>query len=476
MKKIILFSLIFSTLIGSFFTATYKTLAYSLPDNGIYFGCLWQDASCTTNSVRETPPTVTELPRFYLDVVEACLATGNNGGVCSLQASKAVAAAETYSVCITDNPGNAADCATAANFSANQITTAKPAPANPATQTATPTVEPKISLCDQLSGADIQTCKNKSAVCAQNDTECQKTAVVATILTKVTTECIASGLTTEECYKQFDLAKNTFLNCLDSDPSVSTCLTNTEEVINFGIACPVGTTAGGWLTSPLRYPCKNGQGTYVARTIFTCPTGTVPVTTGSRECRAGNTSVSPVGESSFVRNQPNGNGNLGYVPLEPILGINSSAFLQALYEGKNVFGDLLNILLQVVISLGALIAVGALVYGGVAYMISGVSETHSEAKHRIEAAFWGLLILLASWLILNTINPQLLQITNIFRATPNTPTTNTNTGTNNSPAAQTPQTATQLQTQINECAAKSTPTENCALEPDPVSGQSFCSC
>ncbi len=402
MKKIILFSLIFSTLIGSFFTATYKTLAYSLPDNGIYFGCLWQDASCTTNSVRETPPTITELPRFYLDVVEACLATGNNGGVCSLQASKAVAAAETYSVCITDNPGNAADCATAANFSANQTTTAKPAPVDPATQITTPTVEPDARLaCDAISNiSDRRNCNSNMAACV-DDAACRNRVVGSFIVRQtVRADCLAAGNTANVCDTR---AQNAGLEYIQNQLTPSQITTP-----------PPSTTSGG---------------------------------------RAG---------------------NLGYVPLEPILGINSSAFLQALYEGKNVFGDLLNILLQVVISLGALIAVGALVYGGVAYMISGVSETHSEAKHRIEAAFWGLLILLASWLILNTINPQLLQITNIFRATPNTPTTNT--GTNNSPAAQTPQTATQLQTQINECAAKSTPTKNCALEPDPVSGQSFCSC
>lgn len=330
--------------------------------------------------------------------------------------------------------------------------------------------------CSQLPGALKEKCNEIKVSCGSN-LGCEDASVRAAITVKIYDTCVASKLSNTVCRAQVTAADATMDECAASGQPAATCVTKVEETATvIGIACPSGTTAGNWLTSPSGYPCKNAQGVYVAApTVFTCPTGTVPASTGSRECRAGNTAISPVGES-WAGSQPNGNGNLGYVPLEPILGINSSAFLQALYEGKNVFGDLLNILLQVVISLGALIAVGALVYGGVAYMISGVSETHSEAKHRIEAAFWGLLILLASWLILNTINPQLLQITNIFRATPNTPTTNTNTGTNNSPAAQTPQTATQLQTQINECAAKSTPTENCALEPDPVSGQSFCSC
>lgn len=326
--------------------------------------------------------------------------------------------------------------------------------------------------CSQLPDILKERCDEIKVSCSSSP-GCEDASVRATITVKIYDTCVAAGLSNATCRAQVAAADTTVDDCITAGQPVATCVTRVEETATvIGVACPSGTVAGNWLTSPIGYPCRNGQGVYVASTVFTCPTGTVPVSSGSRECRAGNTSVSPPVGESWARNQPVGNGNLGYVPLEPILGINSSAFLQALYEGKSVFGDLLNILLQVVISLGALIAVGALVYGGVAYMLSGVSETHSEAKHRIEAAFWGLLILLASWLILNTINPQLLQITNIFRVTPNT---TTNTGINNSSGVQTPQTAAQLQAQINECAARSTPARNCAMESNP-NGQSVCSC
>lgn len=394
MKKVVLLSLICSIVVALFFATVPQAEAYSLPDNGgVSFGCLWRDASCAASSVRETPPGTAEMPRFYLDVIEACTNAGYNGGVCALQASKAVAAASTYTICVTESLGDAANCAIAANFSANQITTARPAPVDPTTQTPAP-AEPRLA-CDAISNiSDRRNCNSSIAACI-DDVECRN-RVVGTFIVRQTVraDCLAAGNTANVCDTR---AQNAGLEYMQNQ------------------------------TRP--------------------PVTTQPVTPTA----------------------PNRTGNLGYVPLEPIPGFN----LDALLKGESVFGDILNILLQVVISLGALIAVGALVYGGIAYMLSGVSETRSEAKHRIEAAFWGLLILLASWLILNTINPQLLQITNIFRATPTTQNTGGATGSLQAPVQQT---AAQLQTQINECVAKSTPTRNCVMQPGQNGGQSFCSC
>lgn len=55
----------------------------------------------------------------------------------------------------------------------------------------------------------------------------------------------------------------------------------------------------------------------------------------------------------------------------------------------------------------------ALVYGGVLYIFSGAIESTSEAKRWIKNALWGLLLAATSWLILNTINPELVKKINI---------------------------------------------------------------
>lgn len=92
------------------------------------------------------------------------------------------------------------------------------------------------------------------------------------------------------------------------------------------------------------------------------------------------------------------NGNLTYTPLEPIPGAPS----------QPNFCQLLNLLFKVLIYLGGMVAVLFLVLGGITYMVSEVVDKRSQAKQRIKAAVWGLLLLLMTWIILNTVNPALL--------------------------------------------------------------------
>jgi hypothetical protein len=60
------------------------------------------------------------------------------------------------------------------------------------------------------------------------------------------------------------------------------------------------------------------------------------------------------------------------------------------------------------IILAALIAVGSFVYAGISYMVSDVPLVKFDASKRLQASFLGLAILLGSWIILFTINPQLV--------------------------------------------------------------------
>lgn len=93
-------------------------------------------------------------------------------------------------------------------------------------------------------------------------------------------------------------------------------------------------------------------------------------------------------------------GNLCYIPLEPLLGVPASE--------QADFGKLVNSFFKILLSVGALIAVGALAVGGITYMVSDIVPAIDSAKRRMYAALWGLLIIIASFLILNTINPQLV--------------------------------------------------------------------
>ncbi len=70
----------------------------------------------------------------------------------------------------------------------------------------------------------------------------------------------------------------------------------------------------------------------------------------------------------------------------------------------------LNILIKLIIGLGAVLAVVMIVIGGVQYMGSDAFGMKSEAKKRIQGAIVGLIIALASYMLLNTINPDLLRI------------------------------------------------------------------
>lgn len=94
-------------------------------------------------------------------------------------------------------------------------------------------------------------------------------------------------------------------------------------------------------------------------------------------------------------------GNLSYCPLEPFY-----SFEQSDVNSGN-FKNLVDTVLKILIALGALFAVVTMVIGGVMYMTTEVTGTKDEARRRMVSAVYGLILLAASFLILNTINPQL---------------------------------------------------------------------
>lgn len=91
---------------------------------------------------------------------------------------------------------------------------------------------------------------------------------------------------------------------------------------------------------------------------------------------------------------------IDYAPLEPLPGLQGVQNID--------FPQFLGAVFKLLITAGALFAVILLVWGGIAYILSGGGVEVGEAKKRIWAALYGFLILVGAWLMLYTINPTLL--------------------------------------------------------------------
>ncbi len=156
-------------------------------------------------------------------------------------------------------------------------------------------------------------------------------------------------------------------------------------------------------------PIGDTSGSNTSGTGASTPTQT---TTGGTGSGTNNTT----GSTPCTGTNCASNGNITYTPLEPIPGMT--------YSTSNIsFSQVVGWILRALISIGGMVAVVSLVLGGVAYMVSSVGVNISKAKAQMQSAIYGLLLLIACWLILNTINPQLIKF-NIMNSTTGLPTTN----------------------------------------------------
>jgi hypothetical protein len=118
-------------------------------------------------------------------------------------------------------------------------------------------------------------------------------------------------------------------------------------------------------------------------------------------------------------------GKCTYIPLEPLPG------QKPIVSGQETsFSSYLGNALKVLIVVGGMISVATFVFYGITYMVSDVIDKKDLARKGMQSCLWALFILLASYLILITINPHILEnnfnpkiITNT-----NTPATNPATG------------------------------------------------
>jgi hypothetical protein len=92
-----------------------------------------------------------------------------------------------------------------------------------------------------------------------------------------------------------------------------------------------------------------------------------------------------------------------YIPLAPIDNVSTGAGV--------AFGEYIPNLYKLGIGLAAALAVVVLAWGGIRYMTSDVISNKSAAVQMMRNAVGGLILALSSFLLLNTINPDLVRFT-----------------------------------------------------------------
>jgi hypothetical protein len=107
---------------------------------------------------------------------------------------------------------------------------------------------------------------------------------------------------------------------------------------------------------------------------------------------------------------------LEYAPLSPIPG----TVLSDQNKTTNITMYLIG-MFRLIIGVAGALAVVMIVIGGIQYMSTDAIYGKSEGKEKIKKALSGLLLAIMSWLILNTINPEILKIKFDFKKTTGAP-------------------------------------------------------
>lgn len=100
--------------------------------------------------------------------------------------------------------------------------------------------------------------------------------------------------------------------------------------------------------------------------------------------------------------------NHEYTVLAPLPGTTNCADNRLGADCKTTLQKYLPGVFKLAIGLSAVFAVLMIVLGGLQYMSTDAVQGKSEGKERIKNAIYGLVLVIGAWLILNTINPGLL--------------------------------------------------------------------
>jgi len=98
--------------------------------------------------------------------------------------------------------------------------------------------------------------------------------------------------------------------------------------------------------------------------------------------------------------------------LAAMIQINTNLPGKGATTGQNAVGGFIQNFYTFALLISGILAFGAIVWGGIRYATGrGNSSSESEGKSWITNALIGLLLLAGAWIILQTINPNILNLT-----------------------------------------------------------------
>ncbi len=147
---------------------------------------------------------------------------------------------------------------------------------------------------------------------------------------------------------------------------------------------------------------------------------TIETKNGAREIKVGafNSSTGIIPENSV--NQALSDAQRSYSLLAPLPGLNvvldNDLCREYVTQGKPVPGGscdnqisyFINLIIRFLIGLSVVVLVVKIIFEGYQYMVTDIPFIKASAKSKLFESFFGLLLALASFLILNTINPRLV--------------------------------------------------------------------
>lgn len=169
----------------------------------------------------------------------------------------------------------------------------------------------------------------------------------------------------------------------------------------------ISVDGGTYTSGAILLPSK----TYVAEGVYTLngaiqTTPSITITTGqptSPTTIPGDTNPAVLNPTNpTIENQPGEGETYKLLAPLPVFGSIFNA------SGKS-FGDYLSIMFTFFVSFAGVLAVVMLIFGGIQYMSTDAVTGKEEGLGKMQQAIWGLLIVLASYVILNTVNPNLVK-------------------------------------------------------------------
>ncbi|MGB9726548.1 MAG: pilin [Minisyncoccia bacterium] len=151
--------------------------------------------------------------------------------------------------------------------------------------------------------------------------------------------------------------------------------------------------------------CKslNNLGYYIDSSATGCPIGTVCCVVFSPD----NNDSTPKGLPPEIQSPTS------VIPYEFETGIPGIAKKGESLQ-RMTLAEFVKLLIRYIFKISGILAFIMIVYGGILYLVSGGNpQKQKSALEYISAAIIGLIFLFAFWLILNTINPDILRISNL---------------------------------------------------------------